>query len=88
MNPGSLLQRTDGGLQFLVGSINGPANCRMTASGDRSGHSLFTTEERHKSVSIHDQNGHRLEAADCPAFHSSDRKRGNSSHAASDQGLG
>src|SRR5882757_11458516 len=66
MNLGSLLQRTDGGLQFLAGSINGPANCRMTASGARAGHSLFTTEERHKSVSIHDQNGHRLEAADCP----------------------
>jgi hypothetical protein len=60
----------------------------MTASGARSGHSLFTTEERHRSVSIHDQNGHRLEAADCPAFHSSDRQRGISSLAASDQGLG
>jgi hypothetical protein len=88
MNLGSLLQRTDGGLQFLAGSINGPANCRMTASGARSSHSLFTTEERHKSVSIYDQNGHRLEAADCPAFHSSDRQRGISSLAASDQGLG
>jgi hypothetical protein len=60
----------------------------MTASGARSGHLLFTTEERHRSVSIHDHNGHRLEVADCPAFHSSDRQRGIFSLAASDQGLG